>query len=164
MCCYRLCNLPLISGLESHMFMKCCWNQVHSVMCTELMKLVDMVDRLLPEIEAARPRCTSGLQPLCSLINAINKAKLLIQDCSESSKLYLVCVYWTFVKDLAFVLFSFIWLSLSYRVSVFEYDQALKGTTVLSRCKNTNKLLDQSLSQIQTMVPVMLVTKVSQFI
>nr|GEW36026.1 U-box domain-containing protein 5 [Tanacetum cinerariifolium] len=104
--------------------------KVHRVMCTELMKLVDRVDRIFSEIEAARPRCTSGIQSLCLLIEAIKKAKLLIRDCSESSKLYL----------------------------------ALTGTTMLSRCKKSKSLLDQSLSQIQTMVPVMLASKISHII
>ncbi|GJY31984.1 U-box domain-containing protein 5 [Tanacetum coccineum] len=107
-----------------------CDIKVHSVMCTELMKLVDRVDRIFSEIEAARPRCTSGIQSLCLLIEAIKKAKSLIRDCSESSKLYL----------------------------------ALTGTTMLSRCKKSKSLLDQSLSQIQTMVPVMLASKISHIV
>ncbi|KAK9071414.1 hypothetical protein SSX86_009983 [Deinandra increscens subsp. villosa] len=104
--------------------------KVHKVMCTELMKIVHRVDKIFPEIEAARPRCSSGIQSLCLLTKAIDKAKALIQDCCESSKLYL----------------------------------ALTGNTVLSRCKTSMHLLEQSLSQIQTMVPVMLASKISQVI
>ncbi|KAK8481300.1 hypothetical protein V6N13_044056 [Hibiscus sabdariffa] len=63
--------------------------KVHHMMCTELRKLVDRILRIFPEIEAARPRCSSGIKALCSLNNAIEKAKLLLQYCSESSKLYL---------------------------------------------------------------------------
>lgn len=66
--------------------------QVHQLMCTELLKLVGGVSRVLPKIEAARPRSTSGIQALCSLNNAIDKAKQILQYCGESSKLYLVRV------------------------------------------------------------------------
>lgn len=107
-----------------------CDIKVHSVMCTELMKLVDRVDNIFPEIEAARPRCSSGIQSLCLLNSAIDKSKMLIRDCSESSKLYL----------------------------------ALTGNTILSRCKKSKSLLEQSLGQIQNMVPVMLASKISQII
>lgn len=44
---------------------------------------------IFPEIEAARPCCSSGIEALCLLNNAIIKAKLLICHCAESSKLYL---------------------------------------------------------------------------
>ncbi|XP_022740552.1 U-box domain-containing protein 5 [Durio zibethinus] len=63
--------------------------KVHHMMCTELRKLVDRIIRIFPEIEAARPRCSSGIKALCSLNSAIERAKLLLQYCSESSKLYL---------------------------------------------------------------------------
>ncbi|XVF17914.1 hypothetical protein REPUB_Repub10bG0165800 [Reevesia pubescens] len=63
--------------------------KVHHIMCTELRKLVDRITRVFPKIEAARPRCFSGIKALCSLNNAIEKAKLLLQYCNESSKLYL---------------------------------------------------------------------------
>ncbi|KAL4366685.1 hypothetical protein GQ457_05G012850 [Hibiscus cannabinus] len=63
--------------------------KVHHVMCTELRKFVDRIVRIFPEIEAARPRCSLGIKALCSLNNAIEKAKLLLQYCSESSKLYM---------------------------------------------------------------------------
>lgn len=107
-----------------------CNIKVHCVMCTELIKLVDKVEKISPEIEAARPGRSSGIQALCSLSNAIDKAKLLIRDCCESSKLYL----------------------------------ALTGSTILSRCQKSKRLLEQSLSQLQSMVPVMLASKISQII
>ncbi|KAB1220640.1 U-box domain-containing protein 5 [Morella rubra] len=58
-------------------------------MCLELKKFIDRISEIFSAIESARPRCTSGIQALCSLHSAIYKAKLLIQHCSESSKLYL---------------------------------------------------------------------------
>ncbi|XP_071706318.1 disease resistance protein RML1A-like [Rutidosis leptorrhynchoides] len=104
--------------------------KVHRVMCTELMKLVDRVDRIFPEIEAARPQCSFGIKELVILNGAIDKAKMLIRDCCESSKLYL----------------------------------ALTGNTVLSRCKKSKNLLEQGLTQIQNMVPVILESKISKII
>ncbi|TYI05748.1 hypothetical protein ES332_A10G111300v1 [Gossypium tomentosum] len=62
---------------------------VHRLMCTELRKFVDRIMNIFPEIEAARPRCSLGIKALCSLNSAIERAKLLLQYCSESSKLYL---------------------------------------------------------------------------
>ncbi|KAF7828872.1 U-box domain-containing protein 5 [Senna tora] len=53
------------------------------------MKLVDRITKILPDIEAARPRCSLGIQSLCSLNSAIDKAKLLLQHCCDCSKLYL---------------------------------------------------------------------------
>ena len=74
--------------------------QVHSLMCSELAKLVDRISNIFPEIEAARPRCSSGIQALCLLSKAIEKAKSLLQYCSESSKLYLVCIFgWFRIKS-----------------------------------------------------------------
>ncbi|KAK4840478.1 hypothetical protein QYF36_009784 [Acer negundo] len=102
--------------------------KVHRVMCTELVNLVDRVVNIFPEIESARPRCQSGIQALCSLNTAIEKAKLLLQYCSESSRLYL----------------------------------ALTGNAILLRCQRSINLLEQSLSKMQNMVPVMLAVEISQ--
>jgi len=60
-------------------------------MCTELAKLVDRISRIVPDIEAARPGFSSGIESLCLLNNTIEKARVLMQHCSECSKLYLVC-------------------------------------------------------------------------
>ncbi|XWS29288.1 hypothetical protein CRYUN_Cryun24cG0015600 [Craigia yunnanensis] len=72
--------------------------KVHHMLCTELRKLVDRIIRIFPEIETARPRCSSGIKALCSLNTAIEKAKLLLQYCSESSKLYLAITTDTIVS------------------------------------------------------------------
>ncbi|KAL4577635.1 hypothetical protein LXL04_013745 [Taraxacum kok-saghyz] len=104
--------------------------KVHRFMCTELMKPVESVLKIFSEIEAARPRCESGIKSLVQLSVALDKARTLIRDCSESSKLYL----------------------------------AFAGTTILSKCKNAIKLLEQSLNQLQNMVPVLLASKISQII
>jgi len=65
---------------------------MHSSMCLELKRLVDRIMRIFPDIEDARPGCSSGIQTLCLLHNALDKTKQLLQYCSESSKLYMVCV------------------------------------------------------------------------
>ncbi|CAH9067429.1 unnamed protein product [Cuscuta europaea] len=101
--------------------------KVHLQTCTELIKFVSRASKILPEIEASRPRCSSGLESLCIFNNAIVTAKSILQYCSESSKLYL----------------------------------ALTGDAILSRCKKSTKLLEQSLSEMQYMVPVMLAAEIS---
>ncbi|KAK7406709.1 hypothetical protein VNO78_08339 [Psophocarpus tetragonolobus] len=63
--------------------------KVHSKICIELKKIVDGISIIVPDIEAARPGFSSGIESLCLLNNAIEKAKLLLQHCSECSKLYL---------------------------------------------------------------------------
>ncbi|KAJ4964047.1 hypothetical protein NE237_023986 [Protea cynaroides] len=63
--------------------------KVHRLMCTELMKFVNRTSQILPDIESAQPRCTMGIQALCSVNRAIEKANSLIQHCTECSKLYL---------------------------------------------------------------------------
>ncbi|CAK8577814.1 unnamed protein product [Lathyrus sativus] len=63
--------------------------QVHSEICMELMRILDDIMRIFPDIEDARPRCSSGIESLVYLNKAIEKSKLLLQHCSECSKLYL---------------------------------------------------------------------------
>ncbi|KAI4330355.1 hypothetical protein MLD38_028652 [Melastoma candidum] len=62
--------------------------KVHHAMCKILSKLVDRVSNILPKIEAARP-CSSGMHALIMLNKALEKAKIILQDCRESSVLYL---------------------------------------------------------------------------
>ncbi|XP_052197824.1 U-box domain-containing protein 5 isoform X2 [Diospyros lotus] len=104
--------------------------KVHRLMCTRLMILVDRILKIFPDIEVCRPRCSSGIQPLCLLNKGIEKAHLLFQHCSESSKLYL----------------------------------AITGDAILSRCLKSRNLLGQSLSQIESNVPVMLAAEISRII
>nr|GLL19212.1 U-box domain-containing protein 7-like [Ipomoea trifida] len=63
--------------------------KVHRLMCTELINSVSRASKILPAIEASRPRCRSGIEALCLLNKAIEKAKSILKQCSESSKLYL---------------------------------------------------------------------------
>ncbi|GLU13737.1 hypothetical protein SLE2022_303520 [Rubroshorea leprosula] len=99
-------------------------------MCTELMRLVDKIVSIFSEIESARPRCSTGLQAVRSLNNGIDKAKLLLHYCSESSKLYL----------------------------------AVTGNAIVSRCQRARNMLDQSLREIQNMVPIKLAVEIAQIV
>lgn len=65
--------------------------QLHRDMCRVLSAVVCKVLEIFPDLEAARPRSKSGIQALCSLHIALEKAKNLLQHCSSCSKLYLVC-------------------------------------------------------------------------
>lgn len=87
--CQTITLFQTTSHVETKHFIGCnsCL-KVHRTMCAELRKLVDRILRIIPQIEAARP---SGMQALCLLNEAIDKAKQLLLYCSESSKLYLVC-------------------------------------------------------------------------
>jgi len=77
--------------------------QVHNSICRELTKILDRIIAVLPAIESARPGYTAGIQELCSLNNTIEKAKLLIQHCAESSKLYLVSNNFIFLEFVYFL-------------------------------------------------------------
>ncbi|KAG6509435.1 U-box domain-containing protein 45-like [Zingiber officinale] len=63
--------------------------KVHGGMFRLLHAFVSRVMEIFPFIEAARPRSKSGIQALCSLHVALDKAKSLLQHCSDCSKLYL---------------------------------------------------------------------------
>ncbi|KAK6938825.1 U-box domain [Dillenia turbinata] len=62
---------------------------VHRSICLELQKFVNRISEIFATLEFVRPRCQTGILALCSINTAIEKAKLLILHCSESSKLYL---------------------------------------------------------------------------
>uniref|UniRef100_A0A0D3DI04 U-box domain-containing protein n=1 Tax=Brassica oleracea var. oleracea TaxID=109376 RepID=A0A0D3DI04_BRAOL len=104
--------------------------KMHSSMCLELKNLVDRVMSIFPDIEDARPGSSSGIQTLCLLNKALEKAKLLLRYCSESSKLYM----------------------------------AVTGDGILSRGCRAIKLLEQSLSDIRSMVPTVLAVKITQIV
>lgn len=64
--------------------------QLHGGMFRMLSTIVCKVLEIFPFIEAARPRSKTGIQALCSLHVALDKAKGLLHHCSDCSKLYLV--------------------------------------------------------------------------
>lgn len=66
--------------------------QLHGGMCKRLSNIYCKVLNIFPALEASRPRSRSGIQALCSLHVALEKARNLLQHCSECSKLYLVCL------------------------------------------------------------------------
>ncbi|KAI3959019.1 hypothetical protein MKX01_023695 [Papaver californicum] len=104
--------------------------KVHRTMCFELSKYVDRISKIFPAIESAQPRCASGIEALCSLNVAMEKASLIIQHCAECSKLYL----------------------------------AITGNTIFLRCERVRKALEQSLCNIQNMVPMLLAAKISRIV
>ncbi|KAJ0432083.1 putative U box domain, armadillo-like helical, Zinc finger, RING/FYVE/PHD-type [Helianthus annuus] len=63
--------------------------KLHGGMCSSLSLIYAKVLTIFPDLEAARPRSTTGIQALCSLHIALEKAKTLLQHCAECSKLYL---------------------------------------------------------------------------
>ncbi|CAH2034020.1 unnamed protein product [Thlaspi arvense] len=63
--------------------------KLHGDMCKELSAVYCKVLSIFPSLEEARPRSKSGIQALCSLHIALEKAKNILQHCSECSKLYL---------------------------------------------------------------------------
>ncbi|KAI4336872.1 hypothetical protein L6164_015350 [Bauhinia variegata] len=66
-----------------------CQVKVHRPLCLKLEKLICRTLVIIEAIEAERPNCALAIQALCSLHFSLDKAKLVIQHCSESSKLYL---------------------------------------------------------------------------
>ncbi|XP_010511698.1 PREDICTED: U-box domain-containing protein 7 [Camelina sativa] len=63
--------------------------KLHGDMCKELSGVLCKILSIFPSLEGARPRSKSGIQALCSLHIALEKAKNILQHCSECSKLYL---------------------------------------------------------------------------
>ncbi|XP_073131138.1 U-box domain-containing protein 6-like [Henckelia pumila] len=63
--------------------------KLHCEMCKNLCSVYAKVLAIFPDLEAARPRSTSGIQALCSLHIALEKTKTILQHCAECSKLYL---------------------------------------------------------------------------
>ncbi|KAF3487374.1 hypothetical protein F2Q69_00054150 [Brassica cretica] len=77
-----------VSELEENLF-AVSDAKLHRDMCKELSAVYCKVLSIFPSLEEARPRSKSGIQALCSLHIALEKAKNILQHCSESSKLYL---------------------------------------------------------------------------
>ncbi|CAN6235443.1 unnamed protein product [Urochloa humidicola] len=63
--------------------------KLHGALCDQLYTVVHEVLDAIPALETAKPRCSSRLLALSSLRIAVEKAKNLLQYCSECSKLYL---------------------------------------------------------------------------
>lgn len=126
-------------------------------MCTQLITLVSGVLNILPEIEAFRPS-SAGIKALCSLNKAKEKAKLLVESCSDSSKLYLVRTSLEISSNGLLFRFYHVFDGWIFCINF----QALTGDVILSRCIKSKNLLVQSLSELQTMVPLLLAAKVRE--
>ncbi|KAL2519698.1 U-box domain-containing protein 6 [Abeliophyllum distichum] len=77
-----------ISEVEDHL-LSIGEPKLHGEMCKSLCSVYAKVLAIFPDLEAARPRSTSGIQALCALHIALEKAKNLLQHCADCSKLYL---------------------------------------------------------------------------
>jgi hypothetical protein len=64
--------------------------QLHGALCKQLHTAVVEVLDAIPALETTAPRKSSELLALSCLTISVEKAKNLLQYCSESSKLYLV--------------------------------------------------------------------------
>lgn len=64
--------------------------KLHGALCNQLYTVVHEVLDAITALETTKPRCSSRLLALSSLSIAVEKAKNLLQYCSECSKLYLV--------------------------------------------------------------------------
>lgn len=120
--------------------------QLHGGLCKTLSIRYCKVLAIFPELEAARPRSKSGIQALCSLHVALEKAKNVLQHCSECSKLYLVC----------FLSSPFIRIQFALHHSMkFEslLMQAITGDSVLLKFKKTRSALVSSLKGVEDIVP-----------
>ncbi|KVI06552.1 Armadillo-like helical [Cynara cardunculus var. scolymus] len=79
---------------------------MHHLSCLKLEKIVDNVTAIRTAIESARPRGQSGILALCSLHQCLEKCKLLLRHCSNSSKLYLISHVVDYIKTVAFTMDS----------------------------------------------------------
>ncbi|KAK9086486.1 hypothetical protein Syun_028880 [Stephania yunnanensis] len=73
--------------------------QLHRGMCSLLSAIVCKILAIFPELEASRPRSKSGIQALCSLHVALEKAKSLLQHYSDCSTVNFICGYATCLED-----------------------------------------------------------------
>ncbi|XP_057819953.2 U-box domain-containing protein 7 isoform X2 [Cryptomeria japonica] len=64
--------------------------KLHGGLCLKIGRLVHKVIKIFPSLEAVQPRCMPGIQSLCALNLALDKATSLIQHCADCSKLYLI--------------------------------------------------------------------------
>ncbi|OAY72324.1 U-box domain-containing protein 6 [Ananas comosus] len=74
--------------VEEHLLAAGNW-KLHGGMCKQLSGVVYKFLVIFPILEAAKPASKSGIQVLCSLHIALEKAKRLLQHCAECSKIYL---------------------------------------------------------------------------
>jgi len=123
--------------------------QLHGDMCKELSGVLCKVLSIFPSLEGARPRSKSGIQALCSLHIALEKAKNILQHCSECSKLYLVSFFslWTSFMLSRFVCFA------SLMFYIFQCEQAITGDAVLLKFEKAKIALIDGLKRVEDIVP-----------
>ncbi|XP_074308905.1 U-box domain-containing protein 5 isoform X2 [Silene latifolia] len=68
-----------------------CSVKAHLRICKQLLRIVEKISCIIPKIEAARPGSSQGMEALCVLRKANERAKEHVQYC-DSSKLYLAVI------------------------------------------------------------------------
>ncbi|KVI06545.1 Armadillo-like helical [Cynara cardunculus var. scolymus] len=131
--------------------------KVHRLACLELKNIIDKITDIFTAIESARPRCSSGLEVLCSLHCCMEKCMLLLRHCSESSKLYLVNIS------------KFPSLSHNYLIETFPsgicwIPLAISGERIILRCERIRNSLESCLSLFQGLVEPRLATQISRIV
>ncbi|KVI05784.1 Armadillo [Cynara cardunculus var. scolymus] len=116
--------------------------KLHGGMCKTLSLIYVKVLSVFPELEASRPRSTSGIQALCSLHIALEKTKTVLQHCAECSKIYLV----------PFLFFS---STLGHRRSYTDVSilQAITGDSVVLKFEKARSALEDGLRRVEDIVP-----------
>lgn len=135
--------------------------QLHGDMCKELSGVLCKVLSIFPSLEGARPRSKSGIQALCSLHIALEKAKNILQHCSESSKLYLVRFFLfslysllsLFGRALRILFFFCVFWFLLIFYSILQSKQAITGDAVLLKFEKAKVSLINSLKRVEDIVP-----------
>ena len=85
----RLYFEPLCEGIHDLYLFLMFFQQIYGDVCHRLAMLVQRIIDFIPVFEALRPP-KSGMQALCGVHWAIDRAKLFLQRTANSSKLYLV--------------------------------------------------------------------------
>ena len=123
--------------------------QLHGDMCKELSGVLCKVLSIFPSLEGARPRSKSGIQALCSLHIALEKAKNILQHCSECSKLYLVsCSFFLWIHYSLLCVWSLSWIP-----PLLYVEQAITGDAVLLKFEKAKSALIDSLRRVEDIVP-----------
>ena len=89
LCDERFYSEPVNEMIHDLYLFLMCFQQIYGDVCHRLAMLVQRIMEFIPVFEALRPP-KSGMQALCGVHWAIDRAKLFLQRTANSSKLYLV--------------------------------------------------------------------------
>ncbi|KAJ0527430.1 putative armadillo-like helical protein [Helianthus annuus] len=128
--------------LVEHQYTATTW-KVHHLACLEVKNIMEKITRIFTALESARPRCKSGLQLLCSLHKYMERCKLLLRYCSESSKLYLAISGEKIIVRCERIRYS-LELCLSQLQNMVEPTLALQISQIVDYIKSVAFILDTS--------------------